>query len=122
MTKAQIREKINAKNRELRNKQNQLPQYKSLNTKINEIISLLNKSLQSLNQAQDNLKKGYGNEKSQWVSLNSKNINKIITIKKNLSSNVISGTNLKINELNQNISTIKNEINSLWNLYNNAEA
>lgn len=122
MTKAEIKAKINQKNKQLANVNNQLKQYQNLQTKVNKIISLLKDSLKSLNSAMGYLKKGYNyNKNITAVKLNDTNIDEVTEIKKYLELRVNPNISSKIKDLKNNKNKLNNEINKLWREYYKAD-
>lgn len=122
MTRAQIKQKINQKNTQLRSKKSQLTQYTNLQSKVNQVIRLLNDSLKQLNSAKDYLRSGYNKKTTSSVKLNNSNIEDITAIKKHLELRVALEIKSQIRSLNTSINSLNKEINRLWREYYKAES
>lgn len=112
--KAEIQEKINKINREIRNLRTSKSSYQDMNTKINEAIIKLTNAKEYVNKSYTSLEKYYqSNVSSKNVTKlksESTNINNII---KNLKSEILVASNNKINSINSSIKDKKSQIRRL---------
>ena len=112
--KAEIQEKINKINREIRNLRTSKSSYQDMNTKIHEAITKLTNAKEYVNKSYTSLEKYYqSNVSSKNVTKlksESTNINNII---KNLKSEILVASNNKINSINSSIKDKKSQIRRL---------
>ena len=112
--KAEIQEKINKINREIRNLRTSKSSYQDMNTKIHEAITKLTNAKEYVNKSYTSLEKYYQSNVSSknFTKLKSEstNINNII---KNLKSEILVASNNKINSINSSIKDKKSQIRRL---------
>lgn len=122
MGKAEIQEKINRLNREIRNLETSRSSYQNMNTKINDAITKLTSAKDYANKSYTELEKYYqSNTASKKVTeLESEytNINNII---KDLKSEILVVSNNKISSINSSISSKQSEIRRLREQLNNMD-
>lgn len=122
MGKAEIQEKINRLNREIRNLETSRSSYQNMNTKINDAISKLTSAKDYANKSYTALEKYYqSNTSSKKVTeLESEytNINNII---KDLKSEILVASNNKISSINSSISSKQSQIRRLREQMNSME-
>lgn len=122
MGKAEIQEKINRLNREIRNLETSRSSYQNMNTKINDAITKLTSAKDYANKSYTELEKYYqSNTASKKVTeLESEytNINNII---KDLKSEILVASNNKISSINSSISSKQSQIRRLREQLNNMD-
>lgn len=114
MGRAEIQERINRLNREIRNLETSKKAYQNMNTKIKDAISKLTTAKGYANKSYTSLEKYYqsntSSEKVSEIENEYKNINNII---KELESVILVASNNKINTINSNIANKQKQIMSL---------
>lgn len=114
MGKAEIQEKINRLNREIRNLETSRKSYQNMNTKINDAITKLTSAKDYAKKSYTSLEKYYqSNTSSKKVTeLESEytNINNII---KDLNSEILVASTNKISSINSSINSKQNQIRRL---------
>lgn len=114
MEKAEIQEKINRLNREIRNLERSRSSYKNMNTKINDAITKLTTAKDYANKSYTALEKYYqSNTSSKKVTELENEYTNINNIIKDLKSEILVASNNKISSINSSISSKQSQIRRL---------
>ena len=122
MGKAEIQEKINRLEREIRELKTDKDLYHNMNNKIKDAVTKLTNAKDSANKSYTMLKQCYQSDTaSKKVTELENEYTNINNIKKELTYDILTASNNKLNSINSSINNKENQINALKKQMNSIE-